>query len=200
MKKPVMVVIFSVFGIILGMASVGVQLAALILYTRITEYVEVGYDVVACGIWCGFLYIGAGAQGLYSSYNRPKALMLTVFTAGIAVCGALVASTLSGLTASSGYTSGCSAYHYTSSCVPWRELEWSLMTISILSGLNNITLMYFAYAARKSSKCQPRSFQTRINTIAVEGEPPGPYSDSRRNTSRPQSGGNREPVIQQADI
>jgi hypothetical protein len=42
--------------------------------------------------------------------------MLTVFTAGIAVCGALVASTLSGLTAASGYTSGCSAYHYTSSC------------------------------------------------------------------------------------
>jgi hypothetical protein len=102
MMNPVMVVIFSVFDIILGMTSVGVQvkytfsisvkyhfliflhlcnnvqrenskLAALILYTRISNFVDVNYDVVAHGIWCGFIYIGAGSQGLYSSYNRPQA-------------------------------------------------------------------------------------------------------------------------------
>ena len=49
------------------------KLAALILYTRISNFVDVNYDVVAHGIWCGFIYIGAGSQGLYSSYNRPQA-------------------------------------------------------------------------------------------------------------------------------
>nr|CAH0100511.1 unnamed protein product [Daphnia galeata] len=202
MMKPVMVVIFSVFDIILGMASVGVQLAALILYTRISNFVDVNYDVVAHGIWCGFIYIGAGSQGLYSSYNRPQALRLTVMMAVISVCGAIVAATLSGLAAASGYSYGCNSSHYTSSCVPWLELEWVLMSISIISGLNNLTLMYFAHAARKSSKCQPRSINRHQhrNISSSDCEPPGAYSVSGHAERPQQKPSDKNDEICQADV
>ncbi len=125
-------------------------------------------------------------------------MRLTVMMAVISVCGAIVAATLSGLAAASGYSYGCNSSHYTSSCnpisfithpfkyililiqffqcnfsgVPWLELEWVLMSISIISGLNNLTLMYFAHAARKSSKCQPRSInrhQHRNISVSIYG-------------------------------
>ncbi|EFX71162.1 hypothetical protein DAPPUDRAFT_112047 [Daphnia pulex] len=113
MKKPVMVVIFSVFGIILGMASVGVQ-----------------FDV-------------DGVHMRHCSMRGPCGLH-SVRLDGRFRC----------------------------------TLERAGMVAHDNQHFIGIKQYYFD----------------------VEGEPPGPYSDSRRNTSRPQSGGNREPVIQQADI
>lgn len=182
--KPVLVVIFSVFSIIFGFGSVGLQLAALILYTRISNYVVLGYDVVAHGIWCGFIYIGAGSQGLYSSYNQPKALFMTVVTAGVAVCGAIVAATLSGLVASSGFSYACDSYHYSSSCLPWLDLEWALMGISILAGINNLILMYYANVARHSDKCRGRNHHIRSDS---HSESPGPYVIHDRRHQQPQN-------------
>lgn len=41
---------------------------------------------------------------------------MTVVSAAVAVCGAIVAATLFGLVASSGFSYACDPYHYSSSC------------------------------------------------------------------------------------
>lgn len=52
--------------------------------------------------------------------------------------------------------------------LPWLDLEWALMGISILAGINNLTLMYYADVARKSDKCGVRQRNTRVSPFSVK--------------------------------
>lgn len=49
--------------------------------------------------------------------------------------------------------------------LPWLDLEWALMGISILAGINNLILMYYANVARHSDKCRGRNHHIRVRVF-----------------------------------
>ncbi len=108
----------------------------------------------------------------------------------VSFCGAIVAATLSGLVASGGYTSNCNSFHYASSCKfsssplfyhcftnnlsnistfaagqPWLDIEWALMSFSIIAALNHLTLTYYANIAYKNRHNKVRS--TIVSVVPV---------------------------------
>ncbi|KAI9559788.1 hypothetical protein GHT06_013795 [Daphnia sinensis] len=141
-KKSAAIRTFSIIGIVLGVLSIFIQIATLVIYaTSIFYYVYYPLDVIGHGIWCGAFYLTAGSLGLAACRKGTKSLLIaTVVMSSISIAGAIVASTLSGITAGYGFFYVC----YYTLCDAWLGLEWTLMSISILAFVNAIILVSFA--------------------------------------------------------
>ncbi|KZR99682.1 Uncharacterized protein APZ42_004358, partial [Daphnia magna] len=146
-KKSTTIRAFSNISIVLGVLSIAIQIAALVIYaTSIYNYVYLPLDVIGHGIWCGAFYLTAGILGVAACRKLARSLLIaTVVMSAISVAGAIVASTLSGLTASHGVYYRCYVYspYYVSDsdlCDAWLGLEWTLFSISILAFMNSIAL------------------------------------------------------------
>ncbi|XP_057365123.1 uncharacterized protein LOC130685854 [Daphnia carinata] len=139
-KKLNVILAFSIISIVLGILSILLQIATLVIYAEYIYYtVYYPIDVIGHGIWCGTFYVTAGSLGV-AACRTPKTSLLvgTVVVSAISVAGAIVASTLSGIAASLGFYY---CYKDISLCEAWEGLEWTLMSISILAFMNSITLV-----------------------------------------------------------
>ncbi|XP_045034869.1 uncharacterized protein LOC116931368 isoform X2 [Daphnia magna] len=141
----------SIISIVLGVLSIAIQIAALVIYvTSIYSYVYYPFDVLGYGIWCGACYLSAGSLGVAAYRKLTRSLLIaTVVMSAISVAGAIVASTLSGLAAIDGVSYRCYVYspYYVSDsdlCDAWLGLEWTLFSISILAFMNSIALVSLA--------------------------------------------------------
>nr|CAH0100509.1 unnamed protein product [Daphnia galeata] len=158
--KVIAIRIFSAICIVLGIASIGVQIAALVIYaTSLFNCVISQMDVAGHGIWAGALYLTTGSLAIAASHKRTQSLMVgTVVFAVLSICASIAASTLAGIAAAHGIYSSC--YYISSSfsslCDAWRYLEWTLLAISIAAFFSTLTLIFLMslglFGKRKSSK------------------------------------------------
>ncbi|XP_032794826.2 uncharacterized protein LOC116931369 [Daphnia magna] len=159
-KKSTTIRAFSIISIVLGVLSIAIQIAALVFYV-ISIYcaVNLPFDVIGHGIWCGAFYLTAGSLGMAACRKLTRSLLIaTVVMSAISIAGAIVASTLSGMAAGYGFDNGdyngdyiynySISYNQTSSnsssCDVWLGLEWTLFSISILAFMNSIALVSLA--------------------------------------------------------
>ncbi|KAI9559792.1 hypothetical protein GHT06_013799 [Daphnia sinensis] len=149
-KKKAVILTFSIISIVLGVFSIFIQIAALVIYAEsIYNYVYYPLDIIGHGIWCGTFYLTAGSLGVAACRKGTKSLLVgTVVMSSISIAGAIVASTLSGITAGYGVSNRCYNYYPYEEpaelCNAWLGLEWTLMSISILAFMNAITLVSLA--------------------------------------------------------
>ncbi|XP_046463186.1 uncharacterized protein LOC124209286 [Daphnia pulex] len=155
--------IFSACCILLGVASIGVQIAALVIYAEyVYNYVWFAADVAGTGILSGSFCVIAGSLGIASTKKRTKSLLVwTVVMSGLSVAFTVAASIVFGIAASDGIYYYCYYNVYPSSlCSTWESLEWSLMGINIAVSIDSIVLLVLTSV---SVCCGRRSNSTARN-------------------------------------
>ncbi|XP_059350259.1 adenylate cyclase, terminal-differentiation specific-like isoform X2 [Daphnia carinata] len=145
-KKLPAIRAFSIISIVLGILSIFIQIAALVICLEyIYSSVYYPLDVIGHGIWCGAFYVTAGSLGTSACRTPTRSLLVkTVVMSTISIVGAIVASGLSGIMAIWGTNNYCHAFYGATLCNTWEGLEWALMSISILAFINSITLVALA--------------------------------------------------------
>lgn len=138
--------IFSIANLFLGLISISLQIATIILNAEYV-YAETDLDYVGAGIWGGLFYIASGSLGITASVRQSKKglLVAATVTTSIALASAITATVLASIAADQGYYyyygNYYSCFYDLSSCEAWLGLEWALMGISVLALMNNITLI-----------------------------------------------------------
>lgn len=126
----------------LGLLSIFLQLAALVISISLDNYIPYDFDNIGFGIWAGVSYLMAGSFGMAATSKQRKwRLTTTVLVSAFAFGASIVAATLSGMAASFGVLPGCEKSENGKSCRPWIGLEWSLMAVSVLAAISSIVLI-----------------------------------------------------------
>ncbi|KAI9559790.1 hypothetical protein GHT06_013797 [Daphnia sinensis] len=137
----------SAICIICGIASIGMQIAAITIFLAKLGYYYITFtsDVVGYGIWGGALNVIAGCLGIALTYVNEKTLLIAVVVvATLSILASFLITLLSALAASLGFYSSCLWLFESSTCDIWLQLEWSLMGCGILAFISSIALVILA--------------------------------------------------------
>ncbi|XP_046463189.1 uncharacterized protein LOC124209289 [Daphnia pulex] len=175
----------------LGLASIFIQLSALVISIFLDSYIPYGFDDIGFGIWAGVSYFMAGSFGMAASSKQRKwRLTTTILVSAFALGASIVSATLSGMAASMGVLPGCENSEYGKTCGPWVGLEWSLMAVSVLAAISSVVLILCA----SDVLCCGNYSRHNIATTTVSRQQVIHFGNGRQH---PQQSGHFKPVAHQ---
>ncbi|EFX71161.1 hypothetical protein DAPPUDRAFT_309195 [Daphnia pulex] len=175
----------------LGLASIFIQLSAMVISVFLDSYIPYGFDDIGFGIWAGISYFMAGSFGMAASSKQRKwRLTTTILVSAFALGASIVSATLSGMAASLGVLPGCENSEYGKSCGPWVGLEWSLMAVSVLAAISSVVLILCA----SDVLCCGNYSRHNIATTTVSRQQVIHFGNGRQH---PQQSGHFKPVAHQ---